>query len=435
MVMAAMLTPTTDPQPIPQPASAAGRPARLRWSDLRRTDLIGAALVAVIGSGLVVGQAFTMSLGALRPGPLLRSGLASVDVRQYLARERVDRGDLPSLTAGRALAVDAFRQSPLALPALDTILRADTALGRTGEVNAILDSAQGLAVRQPTFNLLRLRRAATRGNVDEMALDADYLLRTDRSAGAQILPGLLAESDHPAFAAALAARLATRPPWRPAFLEVLGQSAAHRAGALAVLRALHARGSGPDSGEVAPYFALGGRDLPVQDLHAQWLELDPAVDHAAARQPIYDGGFAMLGGSPPFNWRFNTAGFDFDQMQDNAGQRSLVVRPRRQSPDQVATQVLWLTPGRHGFDLVAGPADAGSAVGDRNVPTLRLTLTCLGSNRVVGRMGLTPGAAMRGYSFPLVIPAGCAGQMLEIDSDPTPASAPTAFRLADFRID
>ena len=420
---------------MPEPSRVKGLPVPvLRWSDLRRRDLIGAAVVAVVGCALVVGQTFSMSLGAMRPGTLLRSGLASVDVRQYLARERVEKGDLASLNAGRKLAIDAYRQSPVALPALDTILLADTALGRSGEVNAILDSAQRLAVRQPTFNLLRLRRAATRGDPEEMALDADYLLRTDRRGGAQILPGLIAESDHPAFAAALAARLATRPQWRAAYLQAAGLSVDHRAGTLAVLRALHASGSGPASSEVAPYFAIGGRDLPVAQLRAQWLELDPAADHAAAREAIYDGGFAMLGGSTPFNWAFNSAAFDFDQTQDNAGQRGLTIRPRRPSPERVASQVLLLAPGRHMFDLVAG-LDAGASSGDRDVPTVRVTVTCLGTNRVVGRIGLALGTAMRGYAFPLFVPADCAGQTLAIDSDPTPASSPAAFRLADFRID
>ena len=380
--------------------------------------VVAASLIAVAGGAVTAQWLSVASTSALLATPL--ASLASVEAREDAIEEASQARGPPLQSTVLSLA----SEYPARPSAFAMLAAAAFAAGRWPEGDRLLTHAQKLSLRDDVVNLMVLRRAAARADFAAMARSADVVMRANRDLGALIAPALFEECAEPRFADALAERLARRPLWRLRFLEALGGSAAHAAGAGHLFEALKVRGAAASAEEVAPYFRTHAAIGDPAGLRRQWLRLDPSVARNETKL-VYDGRFAGLGGSPPFNWVLASGTGIAVAPAFNGRARGLAVEV--DAPTVVARQLIVAAPGR--FQLSFHSRRAEEPAQSRFV----VAVDCLGGQRIVAR-DIVPGNRDTATLIDFEVARGCRGQWLSFEVVGGLDGGQHAFTLSDVSI-
>ena len=381
----------------------------------------GAAAVAAL---LVACQTLRLIFFPMDTGSAWPVGLMTAQQQQQRAQWILaDAGTPAEFQAARDAAAGAFRHSPIQAGALAVVAAVDQQRGAARTADRLVADGAAISRRDRLLNLLILGRSARSHDVAAMALDADVALRTNVEAREEIWPALFEEAANPAFAQALARRLASSPPWRLRFVQALGNDPAYERGAFQLLMALRRIGSPANVEESASYFTTGGRALPARELRRRWLMLDPALDRRSINALVYDGGFDGLGGSPPFNWSMASE----DGLEADIAEGRLTVRLTAERSLRVAQQLLVLPTGSHKLRI------AGAAIDGTDAARAVITLSC-GSRPLLNHeliLILHP----RVVALPFDVPPDCDGIWLGIDAQRRLGEPSLAFMIDGVRID
>ena len=141
----------------------------------------------------------------------------------------------------------------------------------------------------------------------------------------------------------------------------------------------------------------------------------------AARDTIYDAGFADSAAPPPFNWELMSSAVGLAERQ--AGGRLHVIFHGQQD-GLLARQLLLLTPGRHRISMaVAGDPERGRA--------LNWSLRCSGSQTPFTGTSLD---ALRRQPWSFTVPAGCGAQWLELSGVSGEVEQPSDFTMSALKL-
>lgn len=164
-----------------------------------------------------------------------------------------------------------------------------------------------------------------------------------------------------------------------------------------------------------------------------WINFLPHADvrHVAA---IYDGDFRGYEGPPPFNWSFaSDAAGAAERTNDSSlpGKSALDVQFFGTGPSQLASELLFVTPGNYSFSALAEGTSESRFGG-----TLYWELTCLPSNSVIqlAQISSFPSAPFR-ISKALTVPAaGCSAQRLVLRGQPGDISALVSAQFTGLKL-
>lgn len=323
------------------PAASFSRPEAARQIAL----FAGAGLVAsaVIANGLS-----GIALRSGNPALALAVWPVSSSAAALRAEQLVDKGRLPE---AQALAVRALRTASLNSVALRVVVRTaqqrkDAALAETG---LVLAARSGW--RDGFAQLWLLERAMAERNYTTAAQAADALLRI-RFANARARAAITTLIGTPGGRAAIAERIAARPPWASLVLRDLRGATPEQAEvAAALLITLNERGIRPDESDLRPLLdnALAkGQGAMMQRL---WRTLNPNTV-ADADSGLNDGDFTQLAADStkwqPFGWRIaETPDIRIETPSRTEYQMNPVLRIEGQGrrPSAAVTQLLTLRPG------------------------------------------------------------------------------------------
>lgn len=236
------------------------------------------------------------ALAARDPGAAARLGLTPATVLTGMADQalRRKRFDLAALAAGRAL-----DQAPLDVSALRDRALALEGAGQSRRAAEVMAFAGKRGWRDNAVQAWLMREDLARGDYDMAYQRADSLARRRQSFRPMVFAlGGLAAAD-PVQTEAFARRLATRPPWRSQFFEVLAATPQTDQAIERLLRSVEASSAPLLPEELAGWvdrLVLEGRYNDAQ----QALRTFAAGRGALAR--IRDGGFEPTPGPTPFAW-------------------------------------------------------------------------------------------------------------------------------------
>jgi len=255
--------------------------------------------------------------------------------------------DAAIATARHLLAVEPGQGDAFAVLALAAARRGD---GNAGKLAAIA------LQRAPRNRNLRTQQAAAAlkaGDLPVALVQIDALLRLSPSRGTVLFPAMAEQSADPAFADALAATLATSPPWRPQFLAALGSEGSP-------LAVDHVYARLQRRGELSTAETGGWLDRMIADgrwgeAYAHWVGTLGPVDGGLA--PVRNGGFESDPSGIGFDWRNDQIAGVFTDLEAGAGTTGtraahlhFISRPAARGN---LRQALLLAPGRFRLSLRA----------------------------------------------------------------------------------
>jgi len=366
-------------------------------------------------AAVAAGQ-FSAALPLGRGSPALLSGAAS------------ERLHARALRLADALSRAALEQSPLNVAALRVRAEVLEAQGHGLQAAALYRFAGTRSWRDNAVQAWLLQDALKRADFAEAFGHADALVRRrDAFQPATFLLFEVAAAD-PRAAAALAARLDQRPPWREGFLAALARSPQTDAVIAALVQRVDA-GPAPLSsrelGDVPQRLAREGRYLDAYRTLRTY-----RGGRKFAVQP-FDGGFDHLSGVPPFAWDWlNSAGASLDVAPSpgRPGDPALRVAYDGFSATDLLRQAVALEPGAYRLsgEIYAEAGDPGR---------LRWEARCIASGQ---RLGTGPASGAQGWAaFHLdftVPPTGCDGVWLALTGTPGERRAPSATWFNNLRI-
>jgi hypothetical protein len=395
-----------EPAPAPPPGLS-----RRFWRDL----LLGgglAVLVALLGWGITV-AALADRDSLDYPQDALAVRATDALALASLADRRMAAGDAGS---AQALARRAIVADPMELTAFRTLAQAAVARGRMAEADALMTIAGRRAKRDRPAQLWLLQRRAAQGRFREAVAHADGLMRAwpiEMRAPVTRMLSLMAVD--PAAGKAIAADLATDPPWRTRFLIDLSRGTSDLAAPFTVFSALQDSKRPPRDIELQAYIDRLVRERLYQAAYVTWVQLLPQ-DGMKGLGDLYDGRFDGLPGPPPFNWqlpRLKGASVELAPVPQGPGGGALRLSfSGRPAPVVLARQLLVLPPGRYRLLGQARTENFVSAAG------LTWTLRCAeGSKALAGETGAineSPGWAPIAAEFE-VRPGDCSAQWLTLE--------------------
>lgn len=402
---------TADDPPPPPPRR--GWPVR---DGMVRDGLIAAGLALAVG---LLGWTVTVSAladrdSADRPQAALRIRPNDADALGSLADQRLGQRD----TAGaEALARRAIVADPMSLTAFRTLGLAAVAAGREGEADALLTIAGRRAKRDRPAQIWLIQRRAAQGRYPEAVAHADGLLRAwpiEMRAPVTKLLSAMAAGD-PEAGKAIAADLATDPPWRTRFLIDLSRDVSDLAAPFTVFSALQDSKRPPRDIELQAYIDRLVREGLYQAAFVTWVQLLPP-EGMKGLGDLYDGNFDGLPGPPPFNWQLPRIKGGFVELAaapGGPGGKALHLSfGGGVAPVVLARQLLVLPPGRYRLFGQARTTRFESALG------LIWTLRCAeGSRATAGQTGAvldSPAWGPIAAEFE-IRPADCSAQWLTLE--------------------
>lgn len=370
-------------------------------SALRRGIMAGgtfAALVIAVFASAAARVAETPGAGASGRGN--GPGPAALGVLRYeLARQGTDRPGLEVATANRALAVFPLASDPftaLAVLGLDGKTKAEPARN-----TALLQEALRRDPRSRTARIFYLRQLAMNGDLKGAFNQLAVLWRLNPALVEQVMVSLSGQINSPRRVdQALDALKGHDALYLPFVTRMAGKNKPRD-----VVERL---------ADGLPASALANPDLR----RALVGQLVAAGSYARARQ-IWAGGlkqrqaglvhapdFADLAAPPPFNWKLEVNATGAAERSKGGG---LTVAYYDRAPGPLAAQILVLAPGNYRA-VIDYASISGSA------RTVKLQVSCMGANTVLGETWLGPRrAAQGGLAVPFTVPAaGCDGQLLAI---------------------
>lgn len=374
---------------------------------------IGIAALAWVG-WLTVQTTRADELAAKDPAAALRIDPDHPGALLALAQQQLRDGDTEAATATarHLLAVEPGQGDAFGILALAAIQRADA------------DAPQLLGIalqRAPRNRDLRVQAAVARIKARDLAgamKQLDALLRLSPSRGKTLFPMLVEQAQDPVFAAILGETLSRDPPWRAAFMAILGKNDAPAAGVDNLYGWLREHGKlSPE--ETARWFDRMLADGRWGDAFARWISmLDPAPP---AIPPVRDGGFEQEPDGIGFNWRNDRAAGVFTDIEEGTGSRgSRAAHLHFIGRAAVGNlrQALFLAPGRYRLSLQARADFLRSDQGLSWVVRCDKGPTLATTDRLEGSFGWRQLNA--DFEVP---PSGCPGQWLELRNPAVAGSA------------
>jgi tetratricopeptide (TPR) repeat protein len=384
---------------------------REHWRD----SLIGAGLAAAVGLlgwGILV-SALADQRSADQPEAALRIRPDDSQALASLADRRMASGDIAT---AQSLARRAIVADPMELTAFRTLAQAAAAEGRAPKADELMTIAGRRAKRDRPAQLWLLQRRAAQGRFDDAVAHADGLLRAwpieMRGPVTRLLSAMAVDPDA---GKAIAADLATDPPWRTRFLIDLSRGTSDLAAPFTVFSALQDSKQPPRDLELQAYIDRLVREGLFQAAYVTWVQLLPPKGMNGLGD-LYDGGFDGLPGPPPFNWqipRIKGGSIRLDPGPGGSGGGALHLSfGGGPAPVVLTRQLLVLPPGRYRL--------LGQARADRLDSALGLiwTVRCAeGSRQAAGQTGRvleTAGWAPIAAEFE-VRPGACSAQWLTLE--------------------
>ncbi|WP_127091164.1 hypothetical protein [Aquabacter cavernae] len=276
--------------------------------------------------------------------------------------------------------------------------------------------------REPVAALWLLNQSYVRHDYPDVLDKANALLRTMPALSKFALSYLYALASDPEGRPALAAELATSPPWRKAFFNTLGDFVSNE-NAVALFIAMKEAGAPPEAKELGPY--LTARLFKAKDADGSfntWLQLLSDAE-LAALLPVRNLDFATDPSGLPFDWqigRGRNVTARFVRIPGQQHERALriqfgVGRVRFGGVLQVAA----LRPGSYVFS----GRQAGNMSAKRG---MKWQVRCFPSNTLAGESSQLFGSprGWQDFSFDITLPEapGCSVQVVRLVHDARSAS-------------
>jgi hypothetical protein len=398
-------------------------PGRLKT--VRLLLVIGAIFIAAF----TIWNSFTLAIAASDPQLALsyRSALPEARVERAISL-LTDSNDKDAPGLSRADSLAALRESPVVRGALGTLTMTIMELGNTGKAQEISRLLPALGHRDRLGNLALLKLKADNHDLYEMIGQADIVLRTSPIDGIPVTKALGEEAREPDFAAMLATRLATRPPWRLMFLQTIESNPQQADAAWQVLAHLKATSAPPTSEEVAPYFWISGRQLDPLTARARW---DMFFGNLANpdRTAINDGGFEGKSGPPPFAWYLPQGGHIAAALRPypaGSNGHALFADYDGIGEALLTTQQTLFRPGT-GFLSFKALLDEGD-----DKQRALVTLTCIGSGINAGRQRFIVQQSAHIFRVQFRVPdRNCPSQRLDFWGQPNLAQSAVTYVFDD----
>jgi hypothetical protein len=331
-------------------------------------------------------------------------------------------------------AAAAIARDPLDIAALERLgLDLDRA-GRSAEADAVFSFIGRRTWRDGAAEAWLLRRRLGQGRFDEAFENADAILRQDADGSTRptLFPILIAAARYSESRPALEARLAQSPWWRPRFLENLARNG-DPAGARTVFETLAQGRTPPTPEEYAPLVnrLVGGK--AYRDAMDAWTAIAKPLGRT---EGVRDGDFAGQWDHTGFTWSVSEGVGGASAIRpapDGSAGHALRIDYDGFSSPALPSQLMVLAPGRYRVSW-REQGDPGAST------RLYWRVRCADSGQVLARAGDafadTPGPgrwtqAGIGFEIPS---GGCAGQWLELATNPGERRAPLTAWYAGFRL-
>ncbi len=375
---------------------------------------------------LIVWNTLTLSFSAVLPETVLIFRNSLSVAHAIRAKAFIDVG---AAAAAQTHALAAVVASPIARDGLGLFVMT---LADQGKVRAARKAARALVIngnRDDVGNLMRLRFAAEDGNVPLMLQRSDAVLRSTMQENVDIVAGLGAEAQDPAFANKLAAKLAGSPPWRYRFLHQLGARPELAGGAWNVLSALAKSKAPPTPDEMTPYFWITARTLDPGIARSQWNMFFGKRSNAyknAVNDPEFDG----KSGVPPFAWYLpRDENIATSLVSDGAHGSQLFAEYSGVRTSLLVTQSTQFLPGYWRLKFHAASSESESR------QKITVTLACNPSSIQIMQHTVALLPAMQSYGQLVTIPdQGCANQRLDFFAEANFAQEGVQISLDDVRL-
>lgn len=381
----------------------------MNWPYLGRITVVVAFTAAALWT---VGAATLSNQLAQRTPELVAAWAGSAEARGRAAFAIVQRGQSPAeLAAARELATAALRREPLNVAAVRT-LAVVAALRRDDQrARRLLAYAESLSRRDLPTQLMLIEDSVRRNDIPETLRHYDRALTTSSRTADFLLPILVRATAEPAIAANLAAMVASRPPWWPAFLDRMSAESTAPASLAIIADRLRLDVSDPTerqllSNAMARLVALGD--------HQRALALySRAYPDGGANLLLRDGGFEAQLDVPPFGWLFTDepglSGVRAPVSNGGSG-NALFLTAAGGSAGIAARQLLVLAPGRYRLTLLAG------GVGGDSVARPSVVVACASAGETMLNEMRLPDAPAEGrpVSDDFLVPQNCPAQYLSV---------------------
>lgn len=376
---------------------------------------IAAAAMAVIVGGLAV--TFTIAQGAAGGNVAAAYRLAPYDGRVIARLAASLAGPDAGLAERRradALARQALRREPMAVPAVSTLALDAQVRGDVNEARRLFAHAESLSRRDQQTQLWAIEDAVGRGDVDGALRHYDIALRTAPELQPLLFGVLAAASADPKVRPALVRTLSGRPTWAGDFIEFAATKGQDLASIAILFEALsRARVAVPAAMRGNLVNNLLARDLPEQAWRYYAL-IRPGVDRRRSRDP----GFAFAGQAPSlFDWTPIDDGGISASIENEKGGGMFVFAAPASVGGPMLQQTQMLPAGTYRLE------GHGSGIDQAPGDTPYWLLRCA-DGREGGRVEL-PRSDRNGGSFAgtMTVPAGCPVQALVLMARPSNAVA------------
>ncbi|MEA3064335.1 MAG: hypothetical protein QOJ27_774 [Sphingomonadales bacterium] len=311
-------------------------------------------------------------------------------------------------------AEDGLASLPLAFEPFFVAARAAEQKGDLRRAIALMEEARH---RRPSYPAVRMQLMVyyTKAQRYREALaEVDVILRRNDELRPLMLPELTKLIGDARGREALAAILATNPPWREQFFDAAGARRLDPADARDLYRRVRALKPGGDlrlerqlilQAQASTGDYAGARETLLAGF--------PERERAANRF-LFDGAFRGVSAPKPFGWKFEDLDVGRAEPTRDGGRTYLDIAYFGGRGVVLAEQVLALRPGRYTLRLTAR-SDNGISSG-----SLYWRVSCLPGHSQIGLLVMNQaGPADRRFAAPLTVPAaGCASQELRLIAEP-----------------
>lgn len=346
----------------------------------------------------------------------------SAAIAAALAVLVVANGAEPETPKQAPALVEQLTRAPINVRAVRSLGLLESQSGDADGALRVMKTAGKLSRRDSSTQLWLFNHYLATAEYAQAFENADALMRRSDEYKPTLSFVIASSAADPRAADAIAARVATNPPWRLDFLNAIG-SQARLEDTGRVLRRLAQLGSPPNADEAGAYLQSLVYAGGYAEAYADWRHFLPAKQKVGVP---YDGGFSGLPGARPFNWFLGGGAGSMVEMAPHptrAGDRVLSVNYDGMSGQIVnmATQTIVLTPGDY---VLSGESEF---TGARAKERFQWVITCLGGGGVPLNTALAAadddgpsgeGTARRVAARFTIPETGCAGQQLELRAIP-----------------
>jgi hypothetical protein len=363
---------------------------------------IGLLLALVAVGLLMLRDSLAYVVRPVDPALALRINPDNAEVAASRA-EQLLRDDPANRAAAEALARRALRRSPVSAAAARMIATARDVAGDPAAARRLMAYSESLSLRDLPTQVWLIQDAVQHNDVMGALHHYDVALRSSEASKPLLFPVLIKALDQPAVVAGLVGTLAAQPEWAGGFLDRAAREAPDLDGLAALIRGLALHGYKVPKAVTAQASA---RMVDARRYDTAW-QVYAVSDVHAARGTIRDPDFVRFGmAEGPFAWTMISGNGLMAEPRGSGGHSVLAYRAMTGTGGVIARQLLMLQAGD--FRLSGAAPERTS---DAPPPVVRLT--CASSGQVVA----TISANASTFAGPVIVPAACPAQWLEIVVD------------------